>query len=148
MLSQNGLHCFLHAVMKRQTFAGCCIYGYQRILVHTDDTDAVVLTVMVIQALLAHTTVWLAFRARKSLAAYRMSSCLEPEKSLALPMFHTLTGCGVAFLEGRLHGPPGIAGAHTCLADTSACTHWNPKYASYREICHSNYSLAQASRVM
>ena len=69
------------------------IKGYSYVTV---DTDVVVLAVMVSQTLPADTEVWLAFGTGKSfryLAAHRMSSCLGSEKSLALPMFHALTGC-------------------------------------------------------
>ena len=71
-------------------------HGHRKILVRTIDTDVVVLAVMVSQTLPSDTEVWLAFGTGKGfqyLAAHRMSSCLGPEKSLALPMFHALTGC-------------------------------------------------------
>ena len=71
-------------------------HGHRKILVRTVDTDVVVLAVMVSQTLPSDTEVWLAFGTGKGfryLAAHRMSSCLGPEKSLALPMFHALTGC-------------------------------------------------------
>ena len=71
-------------------------HGHQQILVRTVDTDVVVLAVMVAETLTAEHEVWLAFGTGKNfryLAAHQMAACLGPEKSLALPMFHALTGC-------------------------------------------------------
>ena len=71
-------------------------------LVHTVDTDAVVLTVIVIQA----------FGAGKSLAAYRMSSCLGPEKSLHSWKENCMDHLEMPELTGALlilvHAPTGI----------------------------------------
>ncbi len=69
---------------------------YHQILVRTVDTDVVVLAVMVAATLPAGMEVWLAFGAGKHLryiAAHQVAACLGSEKSLALPMFHALTGC-------------------------------------------------------
>lgn len=71
-------------------------HDHHRILVRTVDTDVVVLAVMVAQTLSCETELWIAFGTGKNfryLAAHRIASCLGPEKSLALPMFHALTGC-------------------------------------------------------
>ena len=71
-------------------------HGHQRILVRSVDTDVVVLVVMVAQKLSSQYEIWLAFGTGKNfryLAAHKMASCLGPERSLALPMFHAMTGC-------------------------------------------------------
>ena len=71
-------------------------HGHHKILVRTVDTDVVVLAVMVAETLPAEDEVWLAFGTGKHfryLAAHQIAVCLGPEKSLALPMFHALTGC-------------------------------------------------------
>ena len=100
--SQNDLHllspCSHEEADSRMMLhvAHAAQHGHQRIVVRTVDTDVVVLAVMVSQTLPADTEVWLAFGTGKSfryLAAHKMSSCLGPDKSLALPMFHALTGC-------------------------------------------------------
>ena len=60
---------------------------HQNILVRTVDTDVVVL---------AEVQIWLAFGTVKNfqyLAAHKIAAYLGLEKSLALPMFHALTGC-------------------------------------------------------
>ena len=71
-------------------------HGHQRILVYTVDTDVVVLAVMVAaQKLSSQYEIWLAFGTGKNfryLATHEMASCLGPERSLALPMFHAMTG--------------------------------------------------------
>ena len=69
------------------------VHAAHKILVRTVDTDVVVL---VAETLPAEDEVWLAFRTGKHfryLAAHQIAVCLGPEKSLALPMFHALTGC-------------------------------------------------------
>ena len=58
--------------------------------VRTVDTDVVVLAVMITATLPAGVEVWLAFGGGKHL--WYLAACLGTEKSLALPMFHALTG--------------------------------------------------------
>ena len=71
--------------------------GHRRILIHTVDTDVVVLAVWVAQEL--HEVVdelWLAFGTGKNfryIAAHELVACLGPEKSKSLPVFHAITGC-------------------------------------------------------
>ena len=51
---------------------------------------------MVAQKLSSQYEIWLAFGKGMNfryLAAHEMASCLGPERSLALPMFHAMTGC-------------------------------------------------------
>ena len=70
--------------------------GHYKILIRTVDTDVVVLAVSVAQGLGSEYELWLAFGTSKSfryIAAHKIANRLGPEKSLALPMFHTLTGC-------------------------------------------------------
>ena len=73
--------------------------GHHKMLIRTVDTDVVVLAVFAIRQLTAGCELWLAFGTRKSflyLAAQQIAVCLGPERSCALPMFHTLTGCNTA----------------------------------------------------
>ena len=82
-------HMLLHA-----SHAAHC--GHHKILIRTVDTDVVVLAVSVAQGLGSEYELWLAFGTSKSfryIAAHKIANRLGPEKSLALPMFHTLTGC-------------------------------------------------------
>ena len=74
-------------------------HGHHQILVRTVDTDVVVLAVMVAEKLPAEVQIWLAFGTGKNfqyLAAYKIAASLGLEISLALPMFHALTGCDTA----------------------------------------------------
>ena len=71
-------------------------HGHQKILVCTVDTDVVVLAVMVAGRPSPEHEVSLAFGTGKNfryLSAHQIAVSLGPEKSLALPMFHALTGC-------------------------------------------------------
>ena len=70
--------------------------GHHKIMIHTVDTDVVVLAVAVAQKLQAEDELWLAFRTGKNfryLAANEIAAGLGPEKARALPVFHALTGC-------------------------------------------------------
>ena len=67
-------------------------HGHHQILVHSVDTDVVVLRA----TLPGNNKVWVAFGTEKNfqyLAAHQMAANLGIEKSLALHMFHALTGC-------------------------------------------------------
>jgi len=66
-------------------------HGHHHILIHSVDTDVVVLAVLVTQQLSAEAELWVAFGTGHSLRY--LVACLGPEKACALPMFHTLTGC-------------------------------------------------------
>ena len=71
-------------------------HGHHSILIRTADTDVVVLTISMAQGLEPGDEVWLAFGTGKGfryLAAHELAVSLGPEKALALPMFHALTGC-------------------------------------------------------
>ena len=71
-------------------------HGHQKILIRTVDTDVVVLAVYIAQRLPTDNQLWLAFGTGKKfryLAAHEMTAALGPQKALALPMFHALTGC-------------------------------------------------------
>ena len=71
-------------------------HGHHQIQVRTVDTDVVVLAVMVVQKLPAGDELWVAFGTGKNyryIAAHEIASSLGPEKTCALPMFHTITGC-------------------------------------------------------
>ena len=89
--------------------------GHHKILIRTVDTDVVVVAVSVAQSLGSEYGLWLAFGTSKYfqyIAAHKIANRLGPEKSLALPMFHALTGCDtVSSFVGmvrRQHGIPGM----------------------------------------
>lgn len=122
-------------------------FGHNRILIRTVDTDVVVLAVMVAQTLPAEDEVWLAFGTGKSfryLAAHQIAACLGPEKSSALPMFHTLTGCDtVSYFVG--HGKKTAWAVWNSLPELTdallrlACAPTEiPKYADHREVCRTH----------
>ena len=77
--------------------------GHDKILIRTVDTDVVVLAVTAAQSLTLK--IWLAFGTGKSLRyipAHDIATALGPAKSMALPMFHALTGCDtVSAFAGR-----------------------------------------------
>ncbi len=71
-------------------------HNHHKIIVRTVDTDVVVLDVHIAQNLSPEDELWLKFGTGKNLrylAAHTIASILGPEKTQALPMFHTLTGC-------------------------------------------------------
>ena len=71
-------------------------HGHNKINIRTVDTDVVVLAVSAMSKLPAGCELWLSFGTGKNfryLAAHQMAACLGPQKSIALPMFHALTGC-------------------------------------------------------
>ncbi len=75
--------------------ADCVKQGYKKITIRTTDTDVVVLAVSV-QCHLDLDELWIAFGTGKSyryIGTHSIFSNIGPEKSLALPMFHSLTGC-------------------------------------------------------
>lgn len=68
-------------------------HGHNQILVRTVDTD-----VVVAEKLPVKVQIWLTFGTGKNfryLAAHKIAVSLGAEKSLALPMFHALTGCDI-----------------------------------------------------
>ncbi|XP_014664507.1 PREDICTED: uncharacterized protein LOC106806883 [Priapulus caudatus] len=78
--------------------------GYTKVSIRTVDTDVLVLAVTAAQRLNI-TELWDAFGAGKSfrhLAAHEMARALGPERCIALPMFHSFTGCDtVSSFGGR-----------------------------------------------
>ena len=87
---------------------------------------------MVTQKLSSQYEIWLAFGTGKNfryLAAHEMASCLGQERSLALPMFHAITGCDtVSSFVGHGKKPawtiwkplPELTGTLVKLADSPA----------------------------
>ena len=79
--------------------------GYSTISIRTNDTDVVVLAVSVVEAIPA-VQLWITFGLGKNvrhIPAHAVAASLGPSRSLALPMFHALTGCDtVSFF--RKHG--------------------------------------------
>lgn len=73
--------------------------GYEKVVIHTVDTDVLVLAVAVFQQL------WVAFGTGTQLryiATHEISRSLGPQVSKALPVFHTFTGCDtVSCFAGR-----------------------------------------------
>ena len=94
-------------------------HGHHSILIRTVGTDVVVLTVSMAQDLQPGDELWLAFGTGKSfryLAAHKLAVILGPEKALALPMFHALTGCDtVSSFAGHGKKLPGRYGLF-CLS--------------------------------
>lgn len=78
--------------------------GYRKILLRTVDTDVVVLAVSRVQDLSVD-EIWIAFGTGKHfryLPIHSIAEQLEPQRSKALPMFHSITGCDtVSFFSGR-----------------------------------------------
>ena len=78
----------LHAIHASQS--------HKKVLVRTPDTDVAVLAIMVSQTMPVHSELWVAFGTGKRyryLAAHKIAAALGRDKSLALAMFHALTGC-------------------------------------------------------
>ena len=78
--------------------------GYRRIILHTVDTDVLVLAVSTVVSL-EDTEIWVAFGTGKHLRyipAHDIAKVLEYEKALYLPMPHAFTGCdSVSSFAGR-----------------------------------------------
>ena len=69
--------------------------GYQKIAIHTVDTDVIVISIGAIQSLL-NTRLWVLYGTGtnlRSFAIHDIASALGSEKSSSLPLFHALTGC-------------------------------------------------------
>ena len=69
--------------------------GFRKILLHTVDTDVVILAVKA-AAKLDVQELWVAFGTAKKfryIPVHDISLSLCPDKSQALPMFHAYTGC-------------------------------------------------------
>lgn len=67
----------------------------KRPLICTVDTDAVVIAISVLQWL-SGSEIWIAFGSRKAfryIEVHKIAAVLCPQKSVALPAFHALTGC-------------------------------------------------------
>ena len=78
--------------------------GYRKVLIRTVDTDVVVLAVSRLQDLNVD-EIWIAFGTGKHfryLPIHSIAEQLGPQRSKALPMFHSITGCDtVSFFSGR-----------------------------------------------
>ena len=78
--------------------------GYRRIILHTVDTNVLVLAVSTVVSL-EDTEIWVAFGTGKHLRyipAHDIAKELGYEKALSLPMFHAYTGCDtVSSFAGR-----------------------------------------------
>ena len=84
--------------------ADCVAQGYTKVTIRTVDTDVVVIAVSVVNPLHLQ-ELWIAFGTGKTfryIGAHTISSNLGPQKSSALPLFHSLTGCDtVSSFSGR-----------------------------------------------
>ena len=70
--------------------------GHSKVLIRTVDTDVVAIAVRIFQLLNTLQQLWIAFGTGKSfryLAIHEIAAAIGPQKALALPMFHALTGC-------------------------------------------------------
>ena len=78
--------------------------GYRKILIRIVDTDAVMLAVSRVQHLSVD-EIWIPFGTGKHiryLPVHSIAEQLGPQRSKALPMFHSITGCDtVSFFSGR-----------------------------------------------
>ena len=78
--------------------------GYNKLSMHTVDTDIVVLAVASVQYIDV-TELWIAFGTGRNfqfLAAHEMARALGPDHCIALPMFHAFTGCDtISCFAGR-----------------------------------------------
>ena len=71
-------------------------HGHSKILIRTVDTDVVAIAVRIFQLFEALQQLWMAFDTGKSfryLAIHEIAAAVGPQKALALPMFHAITGC-------------------------------------------------------
>ena len=71
-------------------------HGHSKILIQTVDTDVVAIAVRIFQLLEALQQLWIAFGTGKCfryLSIREIAAAMGPQKALALPMFHALTGC-------------------------------------------------------
>ena len=69
--------------------------GNKRLLIHTVDTDVTVIAISVFRRLSA-SEIWIVLGSGKAfryIDIHKIAAVLGPEKSLALPAFHALTGC-------------------------------------------------------
>lgn len=70
--------------------------GARDVLVHTVDTDIIIILVGLLANFHPDTNIWVAFGTGKFFRYYHINSIVEtlgPEMSKALPFFHALTGC-------------------------------------------------------
>ena len=102
---------------------------HHRVLIRSGDTDVFVLAVAQMQRI-TDKELWLAFGTGKQfryLPIHDIARSLGPERSLALPVFHALTGCDtVSFFGGK--------------SKKSAWDTWN----SFPEVTHSFLEIATA----
>ena len=77
---------------------------YNKVSIRTVDTDVVVLAITSAQRL-GITELWIAFGAGKHfrfLPIHKLANALGPQRCIALPFFHALTGCDtVSFFGGK-----------------------------------------------
>ena len=86
-----------------------------KMLIHTVDTDVVVLAVAIAHVLKEETEVWVSFGTGKAFhfsAAHEIARALGPEKVQALPMFHALMGCDMVSCLAR-HGKRTVSAVWT-----------------------------------
>ena len=97
---------------------------YTSVTIWTVDSDVVILAVYVFAQLRASLTrLWVAFGTGKNyrmISAHGIYAALGEEKSLALPMFHALTGCDtVSSFSGR--GKKNSMGDMECVSRGNRC---------------------------
>ena len=93
--------------------------GHNSIIIRTVDTDVLVLAVMVAEKVPEIQQLWLAFGNGKNfryIAAHRIKDTIGPQKSLALPMFHALTGCDTVSAFAN-HGKKSAWATWECFPD-------------------------------
>lgn len=122
-------------------------HDLHQILVCTVDTDVVVLAVMVAETLPADNEVWIAFGTGKYLrylAAHQIALCLGSAKSLALPVFHALTGCDtVSAFVG--HGKKTAWATWNSFPEFTDALRWNWHMHLQNKVCMSLRGLSYLS---
>ena len=83
--------------------------GYRNIMIHTVDTNVVVLSVYARQYV-QFEKMWILFRVGKTLRyilIHELCNSFTPAKCIVLPLFHALTGCAQSssFAAKKPHGP-------------------------------------------
>ena len=86
---------------------------YNKVSIRTVDTDVVVLAITSAQRL-GINELWIAFGSGKNfrfLPIHKLVTALGPQRCIALPFYHALTGCDTVSIFGgkskKLHGTPG-----------------------------------------
>lgn len=82
-----------------------CHGNHQNVMIHTVDTDVVVLVLSTLHDIPFVSEVWISFGVGKNhrfIPAHEIAANLGPHKASALGMFHAFTGCdNISFFNGK-----------------------------------------------